>query len=131
MDNKNIKVLVVDDEADFRQLMKFWLETKGYSVIVASGGEEAIDITEKESSDIIFMDLRMPGIDGVETIKRIRRFNKVIPIIVISAYADELKIEEANQYQISGVFHKDKGFDEGLALLESALRTHKQLKKEP
>jgi len=129
MDNKNIKVLVVDDESDFRQLMKFWLESKGYLVTVVPNGKSAVEQVKEEKLDIIFMDLRMPVMDGVETIRRIRRFDKDIPIIIISAYVDDPRVKDATSYGVSGVFCKGKNFEEGLSLLESALRTHKKLKK--
>jgi len=129
MDNKNIKVLVVDDEADFRRLMTFWLDSKGYSVIVASDGKSAIQLVKEEKPDVVFMDLKMPVMDGVEAIKKIRQFNKDIPIIIISAYIDDPKAGEAMSYGVSGVFYKGKDFKEGLSLLEAAMRTHKKLQK--
>ena len=125
---KEKKILLVDDEQDFLQLMKFWLESKGYSIVTARDGETAIDLVKKEELNIILIDLRMPKIDGVETIKRIREFNKNIPIIVISAYVDDPRAAEAMKYGISGIFCKHKDFQEGLSLLESALRVHKNLK---
>ncbi|MCM8795907.1 MAG: response regulator [Candidatus Omnitrophica bacterium] len=130
MENKNIKVLVVDDEVDFRRLMTFWLQSKGYSVLVASDGNSAIQIVKEEKPDVVFMDLKMPVMDGVEAIKRIRQFDKKLPIIIISAHLDDPKENETLPYGISGIFYKGKDFDtEGLPLLESVLRTHKQLKK--
>jgi len=129
MDNKNIKVLVVDDEADFRRLMTFWLDSKGYSVIVASDGKSAIQLVKEKNPHVVFMDLKMPVMNGIETIKRIRRFDKEIPIIIISAHVGDPEGKEAIPYRISGVFYKGKDFEEGLPLLESALRTHKKLKK--
>ena len=126
---KNIKVLVVDDEADFREVMMFWLESKGYSVIKASDGEGAIRLVKEEEPDIIFLDLNMPVMDGVEALKKIREFNTAIPVIFISAYVDDKRVNEAIDYGVSGVFYKGKDFQEGLALLESVLRTHKKLKK--
>ena len=128
MSNKDIKVLVVDDEADFRQLLVFWLQSKGYSVITATNGSDAIKTTKEGMPDIIFMDFRMPIMDGVEAIRNIREFNNDVPIIIISAYVDDAKARTAFSYGISGVFYKDKDFEEGLYLLESALRTHKKLK---
>ena len=129
MEDQVIKVLVVDDEVDFRQLMTFWLESKGYTVISAGDGKTAVQVAEKEAPNIIFMDLRMPEMDGVEAIKRIRKFNKHVPVIVISAYVDDDKAAKATEFGISGVFYKGKDFQEGLSLLEVALRTHKNLKK--
>ncbi|MFA4991773.1 MAG: response regulator [Candidatus Omnitrophota bacterium] len=127
--NKEKKILLVDDEQDFRQLMTFWLESKGYAVMTASDGAEAVELVKKKEIDIVFMDVRMPGMDGVDAIKKIREFNEYIPIIVISAHVDDPKAKEAVAYGISGIFCKHKDFQEGLSLLESALRTHKKLKK--
>jgi len=125
--NKEIKILVVDDEADFRQLMTVWLESKSYSVITASNGKDAIQLVKKESPNIIFLDLRMPIMDGNETVKKIRRFNKNIPIIIISAYVGDLKIKEIKASDISGIFYKNEDFEKGLALLECVLRMNKKV----
>jgi CheY-like chemotaxis protein len=124
-----IKVLLVDDEDDFRKLLAFWLESKGYLVITACNGEEALVKAKAENPEIIFMDLNMPVMDGADALKKLREFNKEVPVIIISAYVDDRKAKEAMQLGISGVFYKGKDFQEGLLLLEAALRTHKQLKK--
>ena len=126
--SKEKRILLVDDEQDFLHLMKFWLESKGYSVLTAEDGQNAVDLAKKEKLNIILIDLRMPKMDGVEAIKNIREFDKHIPIIVISAYVDDPKAAEAMRYGISGIFCKHKDFQEGLSLLESALRVHKNLK---
>ena len=125
-----IKILLVDDEADFRELMTSWLESKGYSVTAVSNGKSAIRMVGEEAPDILFLDLRMPGMDGIEVVKRIREFNKDVPVIIISAYVAELIPVETMSYGISGIFYKGKNFEEALPLLESALRIHKKLKKE-
>jgi len=130
MEDKSINVMIVDDEPDFRELMTFWLQAKGYSVIPAEGGEVAVQLAKDKKADIIFMDLRMPRVDGVEAIKRIRGFDKDIPIIIISAHLDNEKAKQASDYGISGIFYKGEDFKQGLSLLEAALRTHKGLKKE-
>lgn len=129
MAGEKAKVLIVDDEPDFRELMTFWLQSKGYTVNSAADGQEAIKAVKASAPDIIFMDLRMPVMDGLEAIKRIREFNKDVPVIIISAHVKDQKAVEASGYGISGVFYKGKDFEKGLSLLESALRTHKQLKK--
>lgn len=130
MEYKNINVMVVDDEADFRELLTFWLQSKGYAVIPADGGEAAVKLVQEKKPDIIFMDLRMPGVDGVEAIRRIRKLDRDVPIIVISAHLDNEKAKLASDQGISGIFYKGEDFKEGLSLLEAALRTHKKLKKE-
>lgn len=127
---KKITVLLVDDQDDFRQLMTFWLNSKGYSVITASDGKNAIRLVKEKGQDILFLDLKMPVMGGLETLKRIRKFNKTLPTIVISAYVDDPDSKEIMSYGISGIFYKGKNFEEALSLLESALRTHKRLKKD-
>ena len=130
MEEKKIEVLIIDDEPDFRELMTYWLHSKGYSVVAAADGQTGIELVKKKCPDIIFMDLRMPGMDGIQAIDGIRQFNKDVPIIIISAYIDDPKASEANAHGISGMFYKGKDFKEGLSLVESVLRRHKKLKKD-
>ncbi|MDP3041244.1 MAG: response regulator [Candidatus Omnitrophota bacterium] len=129
MEKTSIRVLVVDDEADFRNLLVYWLKSKGYQVITASDGKSAIELLKQKGADIVFMDLRMPIMDGVDALKNIRTFDAITPIIVISSYIADPKIQEAQSYGMSGVFYKGADFEESLPLLETVLRTHKNLKK--
>ena len=128
MDRK-INVLVTDDEEDFRKLMSVWLESKGYAVAAVPDGQSAIKRIQDEPPDILFLDLNMPVMDGVETLKKIREFNADLPIIIISAYVDRIRLSGVKDYKISGVFYKGEDFEKGLTLLEATLRTHKKLKK--
>ena len=129
-EDKKISVLVVDDQADFRELLTFWLQSKGYAVITAEHGKRAIEIIKEKAPDIMFIDLRMPVMDGIEAIKNIRQFNTDLPIIIISSYVDDPRVKEAVSYGISGEFFKGADFKDGLSLLETILRTHKKLKRQ-
>lgn len=122
------RVLVVDDEKDFLFTMEYWLKSKGYEVRTVTDGFQALESLKAFGPNIILLDINLPGMDGVETLKRIREVNKDIPVIIITAYIGEERVVEASSYQISGLFYKDKDFKEGLSLLESVLRTHKKLK---
>lgn len=124
-----IKILVVDDEPDFAQPMAFWLKSKGYAVLVAEDGQKAISAVKEDSPDIVLLDLNMPVMDGAEALKRIREFNKDIPVIVISAHVEDRRIPQIKPYGISGVFYKGAAFMEIMSLLEVALKTHKKLKE--
>jgi CheY-like chemotaxis protein len=128
MDEKNIKVLLADDEADFRELMSFWLKTKGYQVITAENGEQALKKIASEQPDVVFLDLNMPVMDGAVALKKLRETDSDLPVIVISAFVGDRKAIEVHKYGISGVFIKGKEFQEGLLLLEAVLRTHRKLK---
>ncbi len=127
--NEEIRVLLVDDESDFRQLMASWLKSKGYSVIEAGDGKSAIQLIKEKKADVVFLDLHMPIMDGAEALKKVRNFNKNIPVIIISAYLDDPLAKEAASHGVSGVFNKGQDFETGLSLLEASLRTHKELKK--
>src|SRR3990167_5784786 len=86
MDKK--KILVVDDEENIRILYSEELRDEGYDVIVASNAEEA-DIKIKESSpDLITLDIKMPGMDGIDFLRKVREHDKNIPIVMCSAYSD-------------------------------------------
>jgi CheY-like chemotaxis protein len=128
MDNRNIKILLVDDEADFIQAMSYWFKSKGYSVLSAGNGQEALKLIKESPPDIVFLDINMPVMDGYQTLKCIREFNQDLPVIIISAYVDDQRARDTVRYGVSGIFYKGKDFAEGLSLLESALRAHKRLK---
>lgn len=86
MDTKTI--LVVDDEQSIRFLYREELEEDGYNVITASDGEEALRKVQKERPDLITLDIRMPGMDGIEVLHRIREMDKNIPVIMSTAYGE-------------------------------------------
>jgi two-component system, NtrC family, response regulator len=129
MEENKITVLVAEDEADFRTIMTFWLESKGYAVIPASDGKMAVDLVKEGKADVVFLDLNMFGMDGVEAFKKIREFNKDIPVIIISAHIDTLRAKEVMSLGVSGVFSKGDSFEKGFSLLEVALKGHRKLKK--
>ncbi|MBI3583002.1 MAG: response regulator [Nitrospinae bacterium] len=82
------RILVVDDEENIRILYSEELQDEGYDVIVASNADEA-DIKIKESNpDLITLDIKMPGMDGIELLRKLREHDKNIPIIMCSAYSD-------------------------------------------
>ncbi|HIQ74820.1 MAG TPA: response regulator transcription factor [Candidatus Cottocaccamicrobium excrementipullorum] len=84
-----LKVLVVDDEARMRKLVKDFLTNKGFQVIEAADGEEAVDIFFKQKDiALILLDVMMPKMDGWEVVKTIRKYSKV-PIIMLTARGEE------------------------------------------
>ena len=84
-------ILVVDDFDDTRWLLRTWLERKGFRVIEAVNGNEAVDEAQSESPDLIIMDLEMPELDGLAATRKIRNLAKLagVPIVVVSAYGAE------------------------------------------
>lgn len=87
-------ILVVDDFEDTRLLLRTWLERKGFRVVEAENGMEAIRRAETESPDLIIMDLEMPHLDGLSATRRIRSIEALgsVPIVAVSAYgADQFR----------------------------------------
>jgi len=84
--NSKIKILIADDEAIVRNSLRDWFIESGYSVLTASDGQEALKILEKEDIYILITDLKMPGMDGVELIKKAKEIKSGITSIVITAY---------------------------------------------
>ena len=80
--------MVVDDHEDTRLLLRHVLETKGYRVLEAINGQEAVDIADREHPDLILMDLDLPILDGISATQRIRHQAKMVsvPIVAVTAY---------------------------------------------
>lgn len=89
VNEKSVKtILVVDDEESIRFLYREELEDEGYRVITASDGEEALRTLKKESPDLVTLDIRMPGMDGIEVLHLIREMDKEVPVIMSTAYGE-------------------------------------------
>jgi len=87
---KNIQkekwILIVDDDTHHRSMLRANLQSLGYGVIEAPTGEAAIPATEKEKPNLVITDLKMPGIDGIETLEQIKSIDKKIPVLVLTAH---------------------------------------------
>ena len=82
------KVLVVDDELEVRQVLREFLSSRGYDVTTASGGAEALAIVETIKPDLVLLDVAMPDMDGVETLKRIVAIEPALAVIMVTANSD-------------------------------------------
>ncbi len=82
------KILLVDDEESIRNMMRMTLELDGYSVLTAADGPSALTIFQEEFPDVVLLDVRMPGMDGVEALRRIKEINRDAEVIIISGHGD-------------------------------------------
>ena len=78
------KILVVDDEQVVCNMLKKFLVKKGYKTTTVLSGEEAIKKVKKEKPHIVLLDIRMPGMDGIETLKRIRQIDKEVGVVMVT-----------------------------------------------
>lgn len=82
------KILLVDDEANIRDLYSAELADEGYSVTTASSGEEALGLLDELKPDLITLDIRMPGMGGIEALRAIREKLPAVPVIMLTAYPE-------------------------------------------
>lgn len=117
------KILIVDDNLSLCKTMSFVLNRKGYDVSTANDGFEAIDRVKNEFFDIIFMDIKMPVLNGVETYKKIREVNDKIITIMMTAYAVDDLIQDALKEGAYGIIYKPLDFENIVSLIENSKDT--------
>ena len=121
-DNKNI--LVIDDEAAVRRAFELALEDTDYSVSTADCGEKGVAMVNEGDYQLVFLDLKMPGMNGVQTLKGIREKHPTLPVYIVTAFHKEFLTElddvrkENIQFQL---LRKPIGNVEIMALAQSVL----------
>jgi two-component system, NtrC family, response regulator AtoC len=122
-------VLIVDDERTLARAVKAFLLESGYEAEVAPNAEQAIGLLETLRPDVVFSDVRLPGMDGIELLRRIREFDPSIAVVIMTAYGT---IEGAVEAVKLGAFdYLKKPVDlEELKLLADRAREHSQLRQE-
>ncbi|MFA5038559.1 MAG: response regulator [Candidatus Omnitrophota bacterium] len=125
---QSLYILLVDDEKDFIEPVAYWLRAKGYEISTAVDGRKALDEIERRKPDIIFMDINMPEMDGLEALRIIREKDKDLPVILLTAaFGDEAKIARARDLGVSGFFAKNYTFDQLVQVMQVTLKTHRSL----
>ncbi len=108
------KLLIVDDEEDVREFAANFFRRRKIDVITASSGEEALDIVKQQKSDLVLLDIRMSGIDGIETLKRIRDLDKNAKVIMITGRRpeEEASFNKCRELGAIDYIHKPLELDE-------------------
>ena len=123
------KILIVDDEEDILELVKFNLTKEGYKTMLAATGEQALEITQNNRIDLIVLDLMLPGIDGLEVTRIIRNNpeTQTIPIVMLTAKGDESDIITGLELGANDYISKPFSLKELIARLRNIFRRQKQL----
>jgi two-component system nitrogen regulation response regulator NtrX len=115
------RILVVDDEAEIRRSVRMILEYEGYDVLEASSGPEGVALAERESPDLIFLDVKMPGMDGLETLQRLKASNDAIPVVIISGHGTVSTAVEATKAGAFDFIEKPLASERVLVTIRNAL----------
>ncbi|MCD6307959.1 MAG: response regulator [Candidatus Latescibacteria bacterium] len=85
--DKPLKIMVVDDEENIREVLESFLESEGYDVISAESGAGALSALEYDEPHIVLLDIRMPDIDGIQCLRRLKEVNEDIQVVMMSGFA--------------------------------------------
>lgn len=129
MENKNYRILIVDDEIEYQRVFSYILKKKGYTVSTCSGGKEALEFLEKNETDLVMTDLKMPEMDGIELVQRVKEKYSDIDIHVLTAFGTIETAVSAMKYGANGYTVKSSEPEALLAEIERMAKL-KMLEKE-
>ncbi|MBI5143651.1 MAG: response regulator [Candidatus Omnitrophica bacterium] len=89
------KLLVVDDEQDICEFVQNFFHERGFQVFTALNGEEALSIAKRENPELVLLDIKMQGMDGIAVLKHLKETNKNLKVIMVTALEDQDKMNEA------------------------------------
>ncbi|NWF91675.1 MAG: response regulator [Syntrophaceae bacterium] len=115
-------ILVVDDVRSMRVTLGGILEDKGHRVVMVENGYEAIEAVKRDSFDLIFIDIKMPGINGVQTFREIKKIDRKAVVIMMTAYSVEDLLKEALEEGAYATVYKPFDVDRIIAIIEEVLR---------
>jgi two-component system, NtrC family, nitrogen regulation response regulator NtrX len=115
------RILLIDDDAGIRDSMRMPLEYEGYEYLQAATAEEGITLVQRESPDIVFLDVKMPGMDGMEALSRIKAINESVPVVMISAHGTTSTAFEASKRGAIDFIEKPFGAERLLVTIRNQL----------
>jgi CheY-like chemotaxis protein len=127
---KKIRILWTDDEIDLLKPYILFLEEKGYQVMTASNGDDAIDLVKNHHFDIVFLDEHMPGLSGIETLNIIKSYSSNIPVVMITKSEEENIMDAAIGSKIADYLIKPVNPNQILLIIKKNIETKKLITKE-
>lgn len=116
------KILIVDDEESVRELFSVVFAEEDYEVIAAESGNQALDILAKDTIDVIFLDLKLFGMNGIDLCRQIRETKPVSMIFAITGWAPLFEIEECREAGFDDYFEKPLDMDILLDVVDDAFK---------
>ncbi|MFH1542317.1 MAG: response regulator [bacterium] len=123
---ENVRIIIIDDENGVRESFEMILKIKDYEVKTFENGESAISSLKKDMYDMAFVDYKLPGMDGIEVLKKIKEVDPTIEVVIVTAYASESS--HANAITLGALEYLRKPFlmEEIYELVERGLRKRRQ-----
>ncbi len=115
------KILLADDDRKIRKVLAEILKSKGFCPVEAAGGREALELVLKEKIDLLLLDLKMPGMDGIETLQEMKNIDPDLPVIIVTAHGDVPTAVEAIKLGANDFILKPPDFDRLLIIVNQAL----------
>ena len=104
-----MNIMIVDDQYGIRILLNEVLQKEGYETFQAANGAQALEIAKNNKLDLVLLDMKIPGMDGIEILKRLKEYDSSIAVIIMTAYGELDMIQKAND--LGALSHFAKPFD--------------------
>jgi CheY-like chemotaxis protein len=114
-------ILVVDDEPGIRTMVQFELSQQGHNILTADSGVRALEILESSHVDLILTDMRMPQMDGLDLVAKVRNTRPAIPIILMTGFIEE-RVRKVQEYKLAGTLNKPFTIDQLAELVDKTLK---------
>ena len=115
-------LLITDDDPAFRETLRVVFEPEGFNTILAEDGEEAIEIVHSREVHLVLLDMHMPKLTGLETLRLLKQFKIMLPCILLSAQLDDMILEQARRAQAFSVLSKPVTRGQLTRIVRQALR---------
>ncbi len=115
-------LLITDDDRGFRETLRVVFEPQGFRTLLAEDGEEALQIVRSQEVHLVLLDMHMPKLTGLETLRLLKQFRAMLPCILLSAQLDEFLIEQARLAEAFSVLSKPVTLGQLTGTVRQALR---------
>ncbi|MBC8875915.1 MAG: anion permease [Planctomycetes bacterium] len=119
-ENAGLKVLLVDDEDQFRKALSQQLSVRGFTVLDVSNGEDAIKVVRHENPEVVVLDQKMPRMDGVQTLKEIKKIRPEVQVIMLTGHGNTEAARISGKHDVSYYLDKPCGIDELIGVIQAA-----------
>ncbi len=126
---EKMRMMLVDDEERFLSTTEKLLKKKGYDVIIAASGQQALDILNRKSIHVVILDVKMPGMDGIETLREIKTRFPLVEVIMLTGHATVESAVDGLKSGATDYLMKPTGLDELIEKAEEAFEKRRRLEE--